>query len=633
VSKCGPLSRIILLLAVALALAVAAPVASAATQQLPSKVSWPAASKRFALVIGVDTYSDPEITALSGSSNDARSIANALVAYAGFPKEQVILLASSEGIAHQPTRNSILKRLYDMIGLIPPDGLLFLSFAGHGMERANQAFLLPSDAQLSNDVRLLEQTAINVTVIKERIRDTGVRQVVMVLDACRNDPEKSRGLKDNLLTEAYKRGFNFDVRNNEVTAFATLYATAVGERAYESQERRQGYFTLELVDGLRGAAANAKGEITLAGLLNHVQSRVPQTVRREEGPGREQRPFAEIAGYRADDLVIAFAPKGNRANLPPAFGTGTQETSARNVPERIAPAPVVTAPAPVTAAKATPAPATAPAPADPAVEMAYWDAIKNSTNSAAYQAYLTKYPNGQFAELARVRIRENRANTFTNVLGALSTAAQTAGAISQQQQQQRVASIAQTPTTTTPTTQQRQIVASHLYTLGVYLGQAHIAASQNAAPSVVLPYIDGARQIAQQWNIVTQGLDQLGSALRSGSATQPLAANVNATFQTISQQLNINANCGRAVNLSSYLNLGYDQGLLELVGYQNGDPNYFRQVIQYAVAYANASGLPNAGFLESDRQVAAGAATSSQYQPLLAIKAQAQQATNIYCMF
>ncbi|HUE81786.1 MAG TPA: hypothetical protein VMM84_06680 [Pyrinomonadaceae bacterium] len=35
-------------------------------------------------------------------------------------------------------------------------------------------FLLPSDAQVSNDVDLLEQTAVNVAQMKERIRKTGV---------------------------------------------------------------------------------------------------------------------------------------------------------------------------------------------------------------------------------------------------------------------------------------------------------------------------------------------------------------------------------------------------------------------------------------------------------------------------
>jgi hypothetical protein len=54
----------------------------------------PAKTKRFALVIGVDEYQDMQISRLSGATNDAKSLANALVRYAGFPQDQVILLAS-----------------------------------------------------------------------------------------------------------------------------------------------------------------------------------------------------------------------------------------------------------------------------------------------------------------------------------------------------------------------------------------------------------------------------------------------------------------------------------------------------------------------------------------------------------
>ena len=43
------------------------------------------------------------------------------------------------------------------------------------------------------------------------------------------------------LPEAYARGFNFDVRNREVNAFVTLYATEIGQVAYEFKEKKQGY--------------------------------------------------------------------------------------------------------------------------------------------------------------------------------------------------------------------------------------------------------------------------------------------------------------------------------------------------------------------------------------------------------
>jgi len=256
-------------------------------------------------VIGVDQYADTQITTLGGAGNDAKALARALVQYAGFPAEQVTLLASDQPAERQPTRGNILRRLSNMAAVIPPDGLLLLSFAGHGIERGGQAFLLPPDSQVSNDVDLLEQTAINVSQIKDRIKKIGVTQVLLILDACRNDPV-GRANADNPLTAAYTRGFNFDVRNREVQAFATLYATEVGHRAYEYKEKKQGYFTWILVEALRGGAANEKGEVTLGGLVKYLQERVPKRVLQDLGAGKDQKPFAVIEGYRADELVLSI---------------------------------------------------------------------------------------------------------------------------------------------------------------------------------------------------------------------------------------------------------------------------------------------------------------------------------------
>ncbi len=287
----------------------------------------PAQSKRYALVIGVDQYADTQITTLGGASNDARTLASALIQYAGFPSEQVTLLASDQPAERQPTRGNILRRLSNLAAVIPPDGLLLLSFAGHGIERGGQAFLLPSDSQVSNDVDLLEQTAINVSQIKDRIKKIGVNQVLMILDACRNDPV-GRANADNPLTAAYTRGFNFDLRNREVQAFATLYATEVGHRAYEYKEKKQGYFTWVLVEALKGAAANEKGEVTLASLVKYLQERVPKRVLQDLGPGKDQKPFAVVEGYRADDLVISIRDAKAMAQQTNASDTSITQTNA-----------------------------------------------------------------------------------------------------------------------------------------------------------------------------------------------------------------------------------------------------------------------------------------------------------------
>ncbi len=53
-----------------------------------------------------------------------------------------------------------------------------------------------------------------------------------------------------------------------------------------------------------------------------------------------------------------------------------------------------------------PSPAAVPAGSsqDTAIELAFWDSIKDSKNPEDFRAYLRKYPNGNFADLARNRI-------------------------------------------------------------------------------------------------------------------------------------------------------------------------------------------------------------------------------------
>ncbi|MGB9182275.1 MAG: caspase family protein [Pyrinomonadaceae bacterium] len=335
-----------------------------AVNTLPSK------EKRWALVIGIDNYEDTQITTLGGATNDAKAVASALIRYAGFPADQVILLASDQPTELRPTRGNVLRRLSNLRGSVPKDGMLLVSFAGHGVERGGQAFLLLSDTQVSNDARLLEETAINVTRMKEAIRETNVGQVILILDACRNDPI-GRANADNPLTQAYTRGFNFDVRNKEVTAFVTLYATAVGQRAFEFKEKRQGYFTWELVEALGGKAANEKGEVTLAGLVKYLQDRVPKRVQIDLG--REQRPFAIIEGYKADELVIAVAGQSFSAPLTTVSPRESADIRAS---------------------------------AEAAAEDGIWKAAQDSNTSNGFDMYIRMYPNGRHITEAKRRLAE-----------------------------------------------------------------------------------------------------------------------------------------------------------------------------------------------------------------------------------
>jgi Caspase domain len=279
----------------------------------------PNKSDRFALIIGVDKYQDEEITTLEGASNDARALAETLIRCAGFPADQVILLSSNQSLERQPTRANILRRLSNLRQAVPREGMLLVYFSGHGMVRqigrTQQAYLLPMDAQVEGDIDLAEDSAISVETMRDRIRDTGVEQVIVILDACRNDPLTSRSVraKARPMSEAFKR-FDFS-RNQGIKAFAVIYATQVGEVAYENKEKQQGYFTLALVEGLQGKAAE-NGTVTLLNLIKYVESRVPRLTALQ---GLKQQPFSVIEGYKADELIMAYA-----GDLSPATNMAEQ---------------------------------------------------------------------------------------------------------------------------------------------------------------------------------------------------------------------------------------------------------------------------------------------------------------------
>jgi len=262
---------------------------------------WPGRSRRFALIIGVDKYQ--EMGNLSGAVKDAQLLAEVLTKYADFPKEQIILLTSdSSDEKNRPSRTNILRQLEDLRQRIPKDGMLLVSFAGHGVEgNDRQTYLLPSDAATSTPT-LLKDTGISVESLRERILATGVKQVVLILDSCRVNAGERRD-DGPQLSEAVPRSLNFDVKNREVNAFVTLFATSPKQSAYEDKQSGNGYFTRELANALEGEAANLKGEVTLGRLVKYLEKRVPERVRRDLG--REQVPYVRYDGYKIDELIIA----------------------------------------------------------------------------------------------------------------------------------------------------------------------------------------------------------------------------------------------------------------------------------------------------------------------------------------
>ncbi|HVF49827.1 MAG TPA: caspase family protein [Pyrinomonadaceae bacterium] len=275
----------------------------------------PDRSKRYAVVIGVDKYTaDEQIPPLVGAGNDAKLLAEALVKYAGFPADQIVVLSSDQSPERQPMRSNIYKVLNGLKGQVKKDGMLLVAFSGHGIEQNGRAFLLPQDALSNRD--MIEDYGIPVDSLKERIRRTDAGQVMLFLDACRNDPEAGKGDADNPLTQPFMK--EFDLSNQGIEAFVTIYAASVGQRAWEDKTKKQGYFTMVLVEGLKGEAADPEtGRVTLQNLIRYIGEQVPRRVKRAN-IDKEQKPYTEMGGdYKANDLLLAITQPKNPVKVAP----------------------------------------------------------------------------------------------------------------------------------------------------------------------------------------------------------------------------------------------------------------------------------------------------------------------------
>jgi hypothetical protein len=297
----------------------------------------PEVNKRFALVIGVGEYDDTNIVGkgeMIEAVKDAQTIKDALINQVGVPEKQVTVLHSKQSKNLQPTRNNILRVLSGLTERIPKDGLLFVYFGGLGIQQQEQMFLLSSDTQLGDipiqDIRvpkeqknenfsLLSQTAVNVSMITEQIQKAGIGQVILVLDSgFRNIQTEQSDFNNSFVEARYKKVFKPNDSEGGVKAYAVLHSATLGQARYNYKDKNQGYYTWEFIEGLKGAAANKDGEITLKGILDYVQERVYMRVKLDKG--KDQKPWYVIEDYDLDKVVIARISEKSLRKKPIRLG-------------------------------------------------------------------------------------------------------------------------------------------------------------------------------------------------------------------------------------------------------------------------------------------------------------------------
>ena len=178
-------------------------------------------------------------------------------------------------------------------------------YAGHGIQVDGENYLIPIGAE-NVDERLLTSRGVKAREVVEAMerREGGVN--VVVLDACRNNPYKTRGLVG-------LARMHVDEQAGSLVAFAA----AAGQTAKDGEGRNSPY-TRAL------AAALRKPGLTVEGVFNEVQSRVYQAT---GAPAT-----AELGGRYRRRCVLRAAGTGHaRSTRPRAADHGRAGCRSRGV--------------------------------------------------------------------------------------------------------------------------------------------------------------------------------------------------------------------------------------------------------------------------------------------------------------
>ncbi|MGE0211002.1 MAG: caspase family protein [Parvibaculaceae bacterium] len=227
--------------------------------------------------------------------------------------------------------------------------MALIYYAGHGMEVDKQNYLIPVDARLNKD-RDLPYEAIPLELVSASV--DGAKELKLVLlDACRNNPFNSI-MEVTSATRAIGRGL---ARVEPEAGTLIGFASREGTTADDGDGRNSPY-AKALIDfiGEPGLEVNF--------LFRKVHDAVVGATQ-----GRQQ-PFMHGA---LPGRLIYFVPPVEQPKAEPQIPTVS------NVPS-----PEIQ------------------------VELAYWDSIKGAGDPKLFKAYLDQYPNGRFATLARLMLKQ-----------------------------------------------------------------------------------------------------------------------------------------------------------------------------------------------------------------------------------
>lgn len=216
--------------------------------------------KNWAISIGINHYYN--LQTLKYAKRDAEAMQDWFQREAGF--NQVFLFtedsqaipASPQPIPTQPSFANFygfLEKQFEK-PLLKPEDNLWLFFAGHGRRYRDQDYLMFLDSAPA----AVDRTAISVDYVTQRLRRSGADNVVLFIDACRDEDTRS----------------GLGIGQQKHDGVITFYSCAANQKSWEIDELQHGSFTHTLLEGLRiQGEANCA---TVERLEQHLRYHVPR---------------------------------------------------------------------------------------------------------------------------------------------------------------------------------------------------------------------------------------------------------------------------------------------------------------------------------------------------------------------
>lgn len=312
-------------------------------------ISTPVSAKLLALVVGNNAYE--EVPQLQTAVNDAQAMRDALQR-AGF----------TVTLVENGSKRQISRAMAAVENAISPGDTVLFHYSGHGVEIDGQNWLLPIDvpAAKEGEAGLIKDESFNAADIIDRFRAKGARQVVAILDACRNNPFSAGGTRALPATRGLAR---MEADGGVFIMFSAGSKQEAMDSLSPSDPEKTSVFVRSFLPLL------GRQDMTLIDMAKETQEKVRSLAR---GAGREQVP-AYYDGIVGRVTLTGEQPVAPAARTQPASTPAAPTSFGGNASENL-----------------------------------FWQSIQSSSDPAMFQAYLDQVQagtfNGTYKVLAQIKL-------------------------------------------------------------------------------------------------------------------------------------------------------------------------------------------------------------------------------------